>query len=238
MVALAELEADTGIDHVLAAADRTANRERRVLIRTVERADSRRIRAAVIAVAHREVPLVIRVEVLRMQGRESSRTGTDAIDAAVHLVDGPDALLELRDIDRIAVSRARSHIVDLLTAHGDIAVCDFHSARIIAVSSDLDAAVRDGRTSLAIAARNGQATVIHRGLARRDTVKAAEVLRQAQGQAIRAILDDTDVLVLSNFRSAARQAQRAAKVDIDGLAIIALIRALRLLDIRHIRLDV
>ena len=56
-----------------------------------------------------------------MQGRQSCRASADAIHAAVHLIDGPterpNTLLELRDIDCIAVRRARSHIMNLLTTH-------------------------------------------------------------------------------------------------------------------------
>ena len=61
VVALAELNADTGIDHVFPAAEGTADTEHGVFIGTVISTDSGRIGATVIAVASGEVPLIIRL---------------------------------------------------------------------------------------------------------------------------------------------------------------------------------
>ena len=108
----AELEADACIDHVLAIAEIRAEAEHRVLIRAVERADSRTVGIAVVAVANSEVPLVIRVEIKRMQRRQSRRTSTDLVDFAVEVV---HTAIDVRDIRSI-----RSHLAverrDVLTS--------------------------------------------------------------------------------------------------------------------------
>ena len=87
MVALAELNADTGIDHVFPAAEGTADTEHGVFIGTVVSTDSGRIGATVIAVASGEVPLIIRVEVQRMESCQCSGTGADTIDAVAQFID-------------------------------------------------------------------------------------------------------------------------------------------------------
>ena len=69
MVTLAKLNADTGIDHVFPAAEGTADTEHGVFIRTGVSTDSGRIGATVIAIASGEVPLIIRVEIKRMESR-------------------------------------------------------------------------------------------------------------------------------------------------------------------------
>ena len=69
MVTLAELNTDTGIDHVFPAAEGTADTEHGVFIGTVVSTDSGRIGATVIAVASGEVPLIIRIEIKRMESR-------------------------------------------------------------------------------------------------------------------------------------------------------------------------
>ena len=96
----AELEADACVDHVLAIAEIRAETEHRVLIRAVERADRRTVGIAVIAVANSEVPLVIRVEIKRMQRRQSRRTGTDFVDAVIQI---RNSVVHVVDILRIAV---------------------------------------------------------------------------------------------------------------------------------------
>ena len=82
-----QCEAYAGVDHILAVAECSAHREHDLLIRTVERAECRRVGAAVIAYACRKGQLGIRIEVHRVQGCQSCRACQTFLHAAVYLAD-------------------------------------------------------------------------------------------------------------------------------------------------------
>ena len=158
VVALADLEADTGIDHVFPAAEGTTDAEHRVFIGTIVSADSYGTGIFIIAITGCEIPLVIWIKVQRMEGCQGSGTGTDAVDAGTQLVDGTTEVgyrlirrIQLADIDRIPRSLARSHIVDLVAAHVDVAVLN-------------------GDVAIFVASLDGEATVVDGRIARRDAV--------------------------------------------------------------------
>lgn len=76
----AELERDTGRHHIVAVAERRTEVEERVLVRMVVRCDGRGVLAAVVAVADGEVPLVLRIVVLRMETGKSGSARADFLD--------------------------------------------------------------------------------------------------------------------------------------------------------------
>ncbi|MCI7717096.1 MAG: hypothetical protein MSH67_08015, partial [Mitsuokella jalaludinii] len=84
--------------------------------------------------------------------------------------------------------------MNLLAAHGDIAVCDFHGMGIVAVSGNLDAAAGDGRTGFAFTVVDGQAVVVQSTIARGDAGQPCKFTGQLDVQAIASgVLDHTDV---------------------------------------------
>ena len=93
VVALADLEGDTGIDHVFTAADGAADGEGGIFVRFVEGTESTGVSAAIVAIAKGEIPFVIGIEVLRMEGCQSSCTGTDAVDAVIQFIDFPTQVI-------------------------------------------------------------------------------------------------------------------------------------------------
>lgn len=200
MVALAELNADTGIDHVFPAAEGTADTEHGVFIGTVVSTDSGRIGATVIAVASGEVPLIIRVEVQRMESCQCSGTGADTIDAVAQFIDRTaeaiDSLVTLPElaavdgIGRILADLAVGDTANLVAAHIDIALMD-GDVLVIVITLDRQAAVIHGR----VACRNGFSF---------DTVDSFEVLGQFDFQfGIITILrsNDTDIIAIGIFRN-------------------------------------
>ena len=87
MVALAQFQADTCIHHIFTITEAAAHREHGIFIRTIVSADSGCIFAIVIAIACCEIPLVIWIEVQRMERCQSGCTSTDFVDAVVQLTD-------------------------------------------------------------------------------------------------------------------------------------------------------
>ena len=69
------------------AAEAATDAEHGVFVRTIVGTDRDRIGAGIVAVTSCEVPLVVRVEVERMESCQRGCTSTDAIDAAVQLVE-------------------------------------------------------------------------------------------------------------------------------------------------------
>ena len=87
MVALAQFQADTCIHHIFTITEAAAHREHGIFIRTIVSADSGCIFAIVIAIACCEIPLVIWIEVQRMERCQSGCTSTDFIDAVAQFID-------------------------------------------------------------------------------------------------------------------------------------------------------
>ena len=75
----AEFERRTHIQHRVAAPDRAAQGNRRVGVRLEVDAHRRRIPIAVMTIAHREAPFVVRIKRLRMERRKSRRTRSDLV---------------------------------------------------------------------------------------------------------------------------------------------------------------
>ena len=95
MVALAQFQADTCIHHIFTITEATAYREHGIFIRTIVSADSGCIFAIVIAIACCDIPLVIWIEVQRMERCQSGCTSTDFVDAVAQLTDTLDILCYL-----------------------------------------------------------------------------------------------------------------------------------------------
>ena len=87
MVALAQFQADTCIHHIFTITEAAAYREHGIFIRTIVSADSGCIFAIVIAIACCDIPLVIWIEVQRMERCQSGCTSTDFVDAVAQLTD-------------------------------------------------------------------------------------------------------------------------------------------------------
>ena len=87
MVALAQFQADTCIHHIFTIAEAAAYREHGIFIRTIVSTDSGCIFAIVIAIACCEIPLVIWIEVQRMERCQSGCTSTDFVDAIAQFID-------------------------------------------------------------------------------------------------------------------------------------------------------
>ena len=88
MVAAADFQADAGIDHVFTATEAAADAEHGVFIRPIVESDSCRIGTAVVTVTGCEIPLIVRVEVQRMERCQSGCASTDAVDAVIQLIQG------------------------------------------------------------------------------------------------------------------------------------------------------
>ena len=95
MVALAQFQADTRIYHIFTITEAAAYREHGIFIRTIVSADSGCIFAIVIAIACCDIPLVIWIEVQRMERCQSGCTSTDFVDAVAQLTDTLDILCYL-----------------------------------------------------------------------------------------------------------------------------------------------
>lgn len=132
MVALADLEADAGIDHIFPAAEGTTDAEHRVFVGPIVSTDSYGTGIFIVAITGCEIPLVVRIEVQRMESCQGSGTGTDAVDAGTQLVDGTTEVgyrliggKELATIDgigRFLADLPRCDAFNLVAAHVDVAV--------------------------------------------------------------------------------------------------------------------
>ena len=80
---MANLEAQAGVEHVFTVAEVRAQAEHGIFIGTIEGTESDAVGIAVITIADSEVPLVIRVEVQRMEGCQSGGAGTNLVDAVI-----------------------------------------------------------------------------------------------------------------------------------------------------------
>lgn len=75
-----ELEGDAGRHHIVAVAERRPDIDERVLVRMIVRCDGRGVLPAVVAVADGEVPLVLRIVVLRMETGKGRSACADLLD--------------------------------------------------------------------------------------------------------------------------------------------------------------
>ena len=87
MVALAQFQADTCIHHIFTITEAAAYREHGIFIRTIVSADSGCIFAIVIAIACCDIPLVIRIEVQRVERCQSCCACANLIHTVAQLVD-------------------------------------------------------------------------------------------------------------------------------------------------------
>ena len=85
--ALAELEADAGVEHVFPAAQAGSDGEENVVRRPIEGADRDGIGRFVITVAGCKVTLRAWIVVQRMEGCQGCCPGTDAVDARIEVAD-------------------------------------------------------------------------------------------------------------------------------------------------------
>ena len=119
--AAAEFEADAGVNHVFPAAEAATDAEHGIFVRAIVGTDSDCIGAGIVAVTSCEVPLVVRVKIERVEGCQSGCASTDAIDAAIQLVErmaqavdvfrvGNDGLIRVVELPAIdSVRRAFSN---------------------------------------------------------------------------------------------------------------------------------
>lgn len=162
-----------------------------------------------------------------MKRRQSSCPGTNPVQAIVQLVyssiHAADQTFQLAHVHRIGITGPRCHIVNLLAAHRDIAVCDFHGMSIVANSGNLDAAIGDGRTSFAFSVIDGQAVVVQSTIARDDAGQPCKFTGQLDVQAIASgVLHHTDVAncQLRRIRTAG-QLHGFAQTSGDGFSIVS-----------------
>ena len=225
-ISMAQADADACIDHVFSAAPAAGQGEEGTFIGLVEGADGISIGIHVVTETGSKVPLFFRIEIQRTKRRQSSCPGANpgqAIVKPVHSsIHTADQTFQLAHVHRIGITGPRCHIVDLLAAHGDIAVCDFHSMGIVAVSGNLDAAAGDGRTGFAFSVIDGQAVVVQSTIARGDAGKSFELAGQLDIQTVASgVLDHTDVAIcqLGRIRTAG-QFHGFAQASGDGFSII------------------
>lgn len=223
---MAQADADACIDHVFSAAPAAGQGEEGIFIGLVEGADGTSIGIHVVTETSSKVPLFFRIEIQRMKCRQSSCPGANPVQAIVkpvHIsIHTADQTLQLTHIHRIGITGPRCHIVNLLAAHGDIAVCDFHGMSIVAISGNLDAAAGDGRTGFAFTVVDGQAVVVQSTIARGDAGQPCKFAGQPDIQAIASgVLDHTDVAICQLRRiCAAGQFHGFAQASGDGFSII------------------
>ena len=144
-----------------------------------------------------------------MKRRQSSCPGANPVQAIVKPVHSSiyaaDQTFQLAHVHRIGITGPRCHIVNLLAAHGDIAVCDFHCMSIVAISGNLDAAAGDGRTGFAFTVVDGQAVVVQSTVSGGDAGQPCKFTGQLDIQAVAiGVLDHTDVAIcqLGRIRTA------------------------------------
>ena len=117
MVALAQFQADTCIHHIFTITEAAAYREHGIFIRTIVSTDSGCIFAIVIAIACCEIPLVIWIEVQRMERCQSGCTSTDFVDAVAqltYLLIGCKELAAIDSVSRFFRNIPSSYIGDFL----------------------------------------------------------------------------------------------------------------------------
>ena len=153
MIALADLERHARIHHILAGAKAAAHAEHGVFVRTVERAHRHGVFTAVVADARREVPLVVRVEIERMERRQSRGVCAHLIDAPVERI---HPAVQAADGGSIVVDLLL-HVPELAAVHGIFrAFCDmsvFYIAqmhRIGACAAEGDAAFIDAAVRILV----------------------------------------------------------------------------------------
>ena len=79
----------------------------------VERTESYGIGRAIVAVPYREVPFIFRIELSRMEGCQSSRTGAYFIDAVAEAIDAFAQVVELPAVDGIFRTRSNVAVFDI-----------------------------------------------------------------------------------------------------------------------------
>ena len=101
--ACANLKGYAGVDHIIVVAEGTANTEHGVFVRTVECTNSNSVFTTIVAITGCKVPLSVRVEIQRMQGRQSSCASADLINATIKVVN-----------TMVQISNAYCILVDLI----------------------------------------------------------------------------------------------------------------------------
>lgn len=112
-IALADLEGNAGVEHVVVIAQSRADADEGGCIRMVERTESYGIGRAIVAVPYREVPFIFRIELSRMEGCQSSRTGAYFIDAVAEAIDAFAQVVELPAVDGIFGARSNVAVFDV-----------------------------------------------------------------------------------------------------------------------------
>ena len=136
MVALSQLHADSGIHHVFSSPEGASHAEHGVFIGTVECSYRYRMGVFVVAVAGCYIPLVIRVEVQRMEGCQCRCSCSYSVHPVAKFIDGSSYIVDclvcfpqLPSVDGVGgVGRDVSgcYVGDFLVPCVDAAVVDFH----------------------------------------------------------------------------------------------------------------
>ena len=128
---VSQLEGNARIHHRITVSDCAAKRHRRVRIRLEESTQRSGVGILVMAVAHREAPLVIRIKSLRTKGREGRRAGADFVDIIRELL-GPVVHILERVVHRAARHETRISALDLpVLLHGKAAVIHREIRRVV-----------------------------------------------------------------------------------------------------------
>ena len=101
--ACADFQRYAGVNHVFPIAESTADAEHRIFIGTIEGTDSNSVFTTIVAITGCKVPLSVRVEIQRMQGRQSSCASADLINATIKVVN-----------TMVQISNAYCILVDLI----------------------------------------------------------------------------------------------------------------------------
>ena len=137
------------------------------------------------AIAKGEIPFVIGIEVLRMEGCQSSCTGTDAVDAVIQFIDFPTQVIDS------LVAESQLTAIDSFRRAGSYRAVSNTAYDVVA---HVDIAVLNGNRAVAVYGLDGDTAAIDRRVACSHTVKVFQVLSQLDVEAVTAaVLHNTDV---------------------------------------------
>ena len=136
MVALSQLHADSGIHHVFSSPEGASHAEHGVFIGTVECSYRYRMGVFVVAVAGCHIPLVIRVEVQRVEGCQCCRSRSYSVHPVAQFIDGSSYVVDclvcfpqlppVDGVSAVCADVSGCYVGDFLVPCVDAAVVDFH----------------------------------------------------------------------------------------------------------------
>ncbi len=133
---LTNLEAQAGVKHIFPVAEIRTHTKHGIFIGTIEGTQSDTVGIAVIAVTNGEIPLVIRVEVQWMKRCQSSRTGTDLVDAVIEVRNTTIHMVNGFRVGRYLVVQSRQVFASRVGLFDEVAV--FCNSRFVVDGPSID----------------------------------------------------------------------------------------------------